>query len=275
MAVNTENIRRWIEQSEIDYISQYIKAWIPFNAWYNAEYDDLNLDRQKINAIKNKPNVVRNKFNSLMELTGQENQEFTSYLASLHNELQSVQIDSKDGRIWFNDIVKEKNPHSQINETRNRIDYYIKREDKDRIGEVRKVKFHLTNNTRATVWSYEHTSYDLEHLQSNTGYQELSIRQKENIRLLFEQINPVLIHDVIQHSICDEPKNYYYCDSINFVRDTTNSYHPSHIMCKCLIETLYKLRNVLFHGELTPNAQSQKVYKNAYFCLKYLLEALK
>lgn len=275
MAVNTENIRRWIEQSEIDYISQYIKAWIPFNAWYNAEYDDLNSDRQKINEIKSKSNVIRNKFNSLMELTGHESQEFMSYLASLHNELQSVQIDSKDGRIWFNDIVKEKNPNNQINETKNRINYYIKREDKDRIGEIRKVKCHLTNSVRATVWSYEHTSYDLEHLQSNTDYQELSIRQKENIRLLFEQINPVLIHDVIQYSTCDEPKNYYYCDSINFVRDTTNSYHPSHIMCKCLIETLYKLRNVLFHGELTPNAQSQKVYKNAYFCLKYLLEALK
>ena len=54
MPASTENITRWIEQSEIDYFTHFIKAWIPFNAWYNLRYSNLGSDREKINSIKTK-----------------------------------------------------------------------------------------------------------------------------------------------------------------------------------------------------------------------------
>lgn len=275
MAVNTENIRRWIECSDIDYISHFIKAWIPFNAWFNAEYSDLKSDREKINKIKNDSNSIRNKFNSLMEGDGQENKEFHSFLASLHNELQNTQIESKDGRIWFTDIVKSKNPNNKIEENFNRIKYFLKREDKQRLGKIQKIEIRVTASNGNNLLVYEHNQYDFSHLQSNSEYIGLSNPQQAKVRLCFERLKPVLIDEVLEYDLKEDPKNYYNCDSIHFVRDSADSYCPSHIMCKCLIETLYQLRNVLFHGKLIPNADSQKVYKNAYFCLKYLLEALK
>ncbi|WP_408027224.1 hypothetical protein [Tenacibaculum litoreum] len=36
---STENIRMWIEQSDIDYIGHFIKACIPFNASPDIEND--------------------------------------------------------------------------------------------------------------------------------------------------------------------------------------------------------------------------------------------
>lgn len=60
MLVNQENINRWIEQAEIDYIGHFIKAWIPFNTWYNNHYPTLNTDKEKISTIKSQGNSVRN-----------------------------------------------------------------------------------------------------------------------------------------------------------------------------------------------------------------------
>jgi len=276
MPVNTENIRRWIEQSDIDYISQYIKAWIPFNAWYNAEYAALNSDRQKINTIKNNANSIRNKINTLLERDGQESQEFKSYLAALHSELQDIHIQASDGRIWFNDIVKSSNPESQINnEEIRRITYFLQRTDNGRLGDVGRFQIYLKDRDNTNIFSYDHTAYDLNHLYAYPAFQGLSATRQDNIRLFFERLKPVLITDAVETRLETAPMNHYRCDAFNFKRDATDAHCPSHIICKCLIEILYQLRNVLFHGELIPNAQSQRVYKNAYFCMKYLLDSLR
>ncbi len=276
MPVSTENIRRWIEQSDIDYITQYIKVWIPFNAWYNANYSTLNTDREKINAIKNNGNTIRNKINTLMENDGQESLEFKSFLASLHQQLLTTDIQGNNGRIWFQDIVKEPNSNNQISENYNRIKYFV-RVTHTR-GSVALVQINLNRlSNNSSVFSYTHTTYDLIHLQNDRNFIQLSQRQQEQIRHYFNQLKPLLIKDVIETNPSQEgqPQNHYPCDAHNFKRDLANPNCYSITVCKGLIEILYQLRNVLFHGELIPNEQNQKVYKNAYFCLKYLLNSLR
>ncbi len=276
MPVSTENIRRWIEQSDIDYITQYIKAWIPFNAWYNAEYSALNSDREKINAIKNNGNSIRNKINTLLEQNGQESLEFKSVLAALHSELQDKQIDCSIGRIWFNDIVRSRNPENLIdNEELRTIQYYLSRTDAGRLGEVTRMQIFLKDRNNNTFFNYDHTEYDLLHLEGFQAYQGLSGAQRENVRLYFTRLKPIIITNAIETNLERAPLNFYKCDSYNFKRDHTDAHCQSHIVCKGLIEILYQLRNVLFHGELIPNEQNQNVYRNAYFCLKYLLTSLK
>lgn len=276
MPVNTENIRRWIEQSNIDYISHYIKVWIPFNAWYNANYKTFNTDREKITQIKNSPNIIRNKINTLMENNGQESLEFKSFLASLHHELLDNDIQGKDGRIWFQDILKETNPENQISETFNRNKYFLKVEHVR--GKVSNVQINLNRvSDNTSVYNYAHNEYNLSHLQSNVRFNRLSSTQQNQTKYYFKQLKPLLTIDVIESnpSLQGQTHNSYKCDSYNFKRDLgyTNCY--SIIVCKGLIEILYQLRNVVFHGELIPCEQNQKVYKNAFFCLKYLLSSLR
>lgn len=276
MPVNTENIRRWIEQSDIDYITQYIKAWIPFNAWYNAEYNNLNSDRAKINAIKNRSNSIRNKVNTLLEGNGQESEEFKSVLAALHSELLNNQIDSQIGRIWFNDIVKSQNPENLIDNERIRtIQYFLRRTDGNRLGDVQQMLVVLKDRNGVEFFNYNHTEYNLTHLQADADFLGLTPAQQENVRLCFNRLQPVVITNAIEVHLETQPYNHYPCDAFNFKRDATDAHCPAHIVCKGLIEILYQLRNVLFHGELVPSEQNQNVYKNAYFCLKHLLPSIR
>jgi hypothetical protein len=166
MAVTTENLKRWIEQSNIDYVTYFIKAWIPFNAWYNSHFPALDGERAKINATKNNANPVRNGISAYLENDGQEGENFRSYLSALHHGLQNHILTSETGVISFHEIIKESNPKNIVdNETINRIKYYLKREDSRRLGEINKIQVFLKDHTNTTFFQYEHTVYDFEHLK--------------------------------------------------------------------------------------------------------------
>ena len=277
MPVSTENIRRWIEQSDIDYITHYIKCWIPFNAWYNANYITLNTDREKINAIKNNGNTIRNKINTLMENTGQESLEFKSFLSSLHQELLNTDVQGSNGRIWFQDIVREVNPTNQITENFSRIRYFLNVTHTRGIVSNVQINLNRTTGNNGSVFNYTHNEYNLTHLTNDVNFGNLTNPQQAQVRFYFGQLKPMLIKDVIEinPSIDGQPQNHYPCDAHNFKRDLSNPNCYSIYVCKSLIEILYQLRNVLFHGELIPNEQNQRIYKNAFFCLKYLLNSLR
>jgi len=276
MPVSTENIRMWIEQSDIDYIGHFIKAWIPFNAWYNDTFSTLNSDRQKISAIKSQNNSVRRGINSLMEADSQLGKEFKSNISALYYQLQQNQIDGRDGRIWFEDSLKEKNSSVLIdNREFGRDKYYLKRTDGQYLGQVSEMKVIVKKKSdNSPVFTYAHTDYDIVHLQSFPAYQSLSHTKKEQIRTMFQELKPVRIESLIEFEKKESPINYYECDSYVLRRDATHSCYSIYVV-KALIEIIYQLRNVLFHGELVPNKGAQKVYKEAYLILKMILDKIR
>ncbi len=277
MPNNQENIKSWIEQSKIDYIGHYIKAWIPFNAWYNNVFPSLNSDREKISAIKKEANTVRNAINSYMETEAQEGSSFRSYISGLYFQLQQNEIYGRDDRIWFETILKEKNSDNLINNEAFRHNkYYLSRTDGRNLGDVTEIKVVLKKKSNnQTVFTYIHPNYDLEHLQSNSEFKKLSQNQQENIRLLFEKLTPIKTYSIIENNIKENPKNYYECDSYNFRREVLDENCKSIYVCKALIEILYQLRNVVFHGELVPNDGAQNVYKEAYHLLRMILDKIR
>ena len=277
MPVNQENINRWIEQAEIDYIGHFIKAWIPFNAWYNNHYPTLNTDREKISTIKSQSNSARNGINAYMETESQDGLKFRGYVSALYYQLQQNQIDGRDGRIWFDSALKDKNPNNLIdNRELGQNRYYLKRTDGNYMGAILEMKVILKKKSDdSTVFHYSHTDYDLVHLQSLADFQALSQARKEQIRLLFLKLEPIKLDTILETTKSETPKNYYQCDSFTFRRDISNPNCYSIHVCKALIEILYQLRNVLFHGELVPNNGAQKVYKEAYLILKMILEKIR
>ncbi|MDD7913778.1 hypothetical protein [Polaribacter ponticola] len=273
---STENIRMWIEQSDIDYIGHFIKAWIPFNAWYNDTFSSLTSDRQKISAIKSQNNTVRRGINSLMESDSQLGQEFRSNLSALYYQLQQNQIDGRDGRIWFEDALKEKNNIDLIdNREFGRDKYYLKRTDGQYLGQVSEMKIILKKKSdNSTTFVYTHTEYDITHLQSFPAYQSLSHTKKEQVRIMFQELKPIRIETLLETNKNESPINYYQCDSYVLRREPTNSCYSIYVV-KALLEILYQLRNVLFHGELVPNKGAQNVYKEAYLVLKMILAKIR
>lgn len=277
---STENLRRWIEQSNIDYVTYFIKAWIPFNAWYTSHFPTLDGERAKINATKNNANPVRNGISTYLENDGQDGETFRSYLSALHFALQNHILTNETGIISFHEMIKEKNPKNLIdNETVNSIIYFVKRDDGSRLGEVNQVQIFLKDKHKKTFFNYAHTAYDFEHVKmsatTNANFAALSNKQQENLRIFYQELQPIIITDLIESAPLESPKNYYKCDSYNFKRDTADAYCRGSFVGKALVETLYQLRNILFHGELIPSEGIQPIYKNAYFLLKMILEKVK
>jgi hypothetical protein len=55
--------------------------------------------------------------------------------------------------------------------------------------------------------------------------------------------------------------------NFHFIQDTDK-------LCKGIIEIIYNLRNVLFHGEIIPDSDTNKVYEPAYQILHTLIQSL-
>jgi hypothetical protein len=237
----------------------------------------LDSDRAKINAIKTQPNPARNGINSYLENDDQQCIEFRNHLSALHHALQQTQLDGNDGRISFHQIVKERNPTNQINENYNGSRYFLQRTDGNRLGDVTQMQVIISDRHNNAVFNYQHTTYELEHLQANQHFLNLSQARRENARIRFQNLHPINIIDSIQdaNNLQNAPRNYYECDSYNFKRDANDAHCPGNIVCRAVIETLYQLRNQLFHGELVPNQGCQPIYRNAYFLLKMILERVR
>ncbi|WGH76672.1 hypothetical protein P8625_05810 [Tenacibaculum tangerinum] len=91
---------------------------------------------------------------------------------------------------------------------------------------------------------------------------------------MFQELKPIQVETLLETNKNETPINYYQCDSYVLRRDTTNSCYAIYVV-KALIEILYQLRNVLFHGELVPNKGAQNVYKEAYLILKMILDKIR
>ena len=55
-----DNLKQWRDSARIDWLSQFIKAWIPFNAGMTDTYGDLS-DRELLDHVKGVSNVVYNR----------------------------------------------------------------------------------------------------------------------------------------------------------------------------------------------------------------------
>lgn len=93
-----DNMKRWIDLSEIDYLSPFVKAWLAFNAWYRSVYTHTQ-DRQIMEELKWKQNTVRNRLIPLLNgaKEGSDVEQFRSFISVLHTRLESYELHTGKG----------------------------------------------------------------------------------------------------------------------------------------------------------------------------------
>jgi hypothetical protein len=144
----------------------------------------------------------------------------------------------------------------------------------------KEVHIYIINKSGSNKFSYiQPDGFDIDGLVSHQDFLRLTENQQINIRTCYEEINPskpinLLIQDpkilqniqdpIKQQKISDK---YIQIGNFYFINDTDK-------LCKGIIEILYKLRNVLFHGEIVPDNDTNKVYEPAYHILYTLIQAL-
>jgi hypothetical protein len=279
----TGNVHTWLMLAElkIDYYTQFIKAWLPFNAWYVINYhsDTLNNDRMIIDEIKKVSNPFRDRIINLLIGNDSKSNDFRHCIGQLHFELEAHSIPNQDSRISFQSITIFKNTKTQSIHQFRKLHYKVTYDTK-LPKSVKRLKCEIFDSSKSMINIYldEFNDWSKEDLFDSSNYQLLSEERKEQLRLGFEEVNPfkpvnIIVKPLVHKStgiyskpskclIIDQDKNLYLIDDIELV-------------AKAIIEILYRLRCALFHGELNPTETNQVIYERAYQILKILIQELK
>ncbi|MTI49988.1 MAG: hypothetical protein FH761_19365 [Firmicutes bacterium] len=256
-------IEKWVNQIniEIDYYAYFIKAWIPFNAWYRQNYPDHDGDRAIVNRIKRTGNIFKQSIINLLQNNSQEAEEFKLVLSNLHYALEntSIHYETKyktDYIIRLSEIQTEVNAKSKIdNEIKRGVKYFLQRHRDS--GEI-KIIVKKSNDI-----IIEQSNYCVDSLKSNTDFISLSEAQKSYVLAYYDEINPWKPSSILAENHGD----FIECGNFKFINDYEE-------IAKIIIECLYLLRNTLIHGELHPTTETMEVYKNAYLILSTLVYKL-
>lgn len=258
----TENAEKWRVLADIDYFTQFVKAWIAFNAWYKNYYPDLKSDREAIRAIKTGNNRFKDKLESLLNGDDNDSKLIKNEIYNLHYQLERHQVKNKEYRISFEDIIIETNPKNHETFQKNTLTYEVKRNSNNH--KVIELKITDRNGNNKLLLK-QNNGYDLAELENGDQYQSLNPTQKENLKCCYEEINPYKSISLLIHEV--DYMDYIQIGSYRFINDIDK-------ICKGVITVLYLLRNSLFHGQIIPDKETNKVYEPAYHILHTLVEEL-
>ena len=274
-------IEKWVDKSEIDYMTYFIKTWIPFNAWYNRNYPSGS-DRQTIQEIKrDSSNNFNRAIADLLEdrVGAQEGGEFRGYIGSLHKHLEALQIryfyrPNEEDTLSFIKCLKSTNSEYVITKSYGSITYYLKRLDSNTFGAVSEVKITIKNRAGRTTFNYSHNEYDVEHAKAEMASSSVNYNQIKQAISYLERLEPIKVKSALQSNLNSSESNHYYnCGTYLFVRNPDSTDQNCQTTA-ALIEVLYQLRNLLFHGQVDPTPEMQPVYQNAYLIMRMLIPKL-
>ena len=255
------NVLQWKRLIEVDWLGQYVKAWVAFNAWYSNNFKPSQGnkrlgDREIIEKIKNDEGDICSKIENFLSETGSDQKSFQSDVADLHKALSDTTVRSNGKRIWLKEISDYHYVNS-VDDTRNNIKYEI---EINRTNKTRVVKVSGRNPFNKTITAAEEGSFQgeewFEQLSDSGWFEQLSPAQRNHLRVLLEDTSPI-------HNLLVSDNTPTEIGPYKFTGDKK-------LIARALIEILYQLRNALFHGEVTPN-EVQTVYQPAYLVLKQII----
>jgi len=260
----TENSEKWKALADIDYFTQFAKVWIPFNAWYRNYYPGLKREREIIDTIKSSTNSFRSRLISLLPSTNTNNEAlvFRSHVAQLHYELERKHVHNSGKRITFEDIVVEINIKNLETFQRFGLTYRAERQ----IAGHPKQEVHTILQPSQGVARYsliQPNGFNRAEMEAHNQFAQLSPNQQVNLRKCYAEIDPCKPLSLLSN----DPNECIMMDTYQFINDID-------LLSKGIIEILYKLRNSLFHGEIIPDKDTNKVYGPTYQVLHMLIQAL-
>jgi hypothetical protein len=259
------NIEQWFRQSDPDYYLFFLKAWIPFNAWYIAELPHLERKDAKIikelqDNPKSRPRLIIENF---LQNSNYDSLKFRGQLAELHHSLESKVLKHNGQRLSFSNLSLSENPNKFVKVT-DSSGYIIKAEIKKYFVEVI-----LVDKCGRTKMHFKQPFYKPEELERYNDFIKITDKKLvKKIKSCYGAINPQKPITLVSSSkaktdsivLVSENKVYFIKDAIT--------------IAKGCIKILYALRCMLFHGEVEPNMPNKVVYEHAYYLLRLILKEL-
>lgn len=273
------HVEKWVDRAEQDYFVMFIKAWIPFNAWYMRECSLAALpkinDSECIRHICDNPNVFKNKIISLLGGDNKESQIFRMEIAELHDALKRHIIPDPDSVINFSTMIPGVTSDPLVDRDFRSYHYKI-----ERVPNGNSFNYSIRVENKAThspKYSKHLTKWDLEQITTDNNYRLITSEEcKHKILEYFECVNPKRPLDIVLpvRTLSDgtkkrPPKSLEISKEFDlyFINDTEK-------IAKVLIRLLYQLRCEIFHGSLLPTNSNQEVYEHAYYIQHQLIKEL-
>jgi hypothetical protein len=260
------NIDHWLKQSEPDYYLFFLKAWIPFNAWYVAELPHLDKkDTKIIKELQDNPNSKpRNTIENY--LTTQDKSDaikFRAHLAELHHFLEVKSLKHNGSKLSFTNLSLTENPKKFEKDTDANGNVY-KAEAKSSFFEAL-----IVDKSGKTIMHFKQSPYNIEDLKKYNDYIKISDKKiQSKITNCYAAIDPNKPISLV--SISKTKSDIIILNSenkVNFINDPTT-------IAKGCIKVLYALRNMLFHGEIEPISSNKPVYEHAFYLLRLIIKEL-
>ncbi len=251
--------------SDIDYLGQFVKVWLAFNAWYRSAYTE-NQDRKIINEIKWQGNPILSRLRPLLERDSDDAAQFRAEIALLHHRLEGYELFSGKGvektRISFANIFLRERP--PLAKTNNYYGYEFKVErlaNKQVNTEVKR------NSSGVVVFQHNQANYTLADLEAQAGFsQTLSPTQQGVLRQLYAEVSPNWVENLLT-----------YQDPATAVDIECGAYRfkcGKNALFAGMVEVLYQMRCILFHGELAPSKDAIACYEPAYRLVRRFLDCV-
>jgi hypothetical protein len=258
-----DNRDAWLRMSDIDYVGQFVKAWLAFNAWYRSAYTE-NQDRKIINEFKWQSNPVLNALRPKLESTSDDAVQFRAEIGLLHQRLDNYEICCGKGvdkdRISFRRVFLRVNLPKMAQENR----YGILFQADLLVG--KQVKASVIRRRGGTVLlSVGPGQYNSEALKAIPAFASLSAPQQSILLRVYSEVAPEWFCDLTTHN---EPD----ADVINCGAYTFKCGRDA--LFAGVVEILYSMRCTLFHGELAPTREAIVCYEPAFRLIRRFLDCV-
>ena len=195
------NVPTWLAIADlnIDYYTQFIKSWIPFNAWYTVSYfsETLDSDRKIIDKIKETSNPYRDRIINLLRGDDNTSSQFRYFVSQLHIELEGHSIPNHEQRISFSSINIKRNTKTQHTHSYRSFSYKVDF-NPSAPKTTKRLKCEILNKkTFSNVYLDDFYDYSIDDLIKSEKYIALSPESREQLRLCYEEINPYKPENIV------------------------------------------------------------------------------
>jgi hypothetical protein len=260
-----DNRDAWMRMSEIDYLGQFVKSWLAFNAWYRSAYTETQ-DRKIVNEMKWQSNPVLSKLRPMLEAQSDDAEQFRAEIGLLHQRLQAYELHVGKGiekkRISFSEVYLKDQPPRLNSKAYYRYDFEVE------LLANRHVRVSVVRQGGTTVVLQHQGPYDLLGIEGLPEFQNnLTDTQRIVLRDLYKAAAPRWIEDITTYVDQDPNNRNIRCGAYNFMcgRD---------VLFAASVEIVYQMRCTLFHGELVPTKDSVLCYEPAYRLVRRFLECV-
>ena len=267
MAHGTIYLKRWLELAEEDFYTLFIKAWIPFNAWYDKEIlpsANGETDRACINYICKNNNTYKDKILAYLRGNTREDLRFQQELVDLHLALLRHPIPNATHPINFmtTTIYDDSHPVDEsdyysvhykmerIIRGGNNFDYDVKVSDKA---------------TGALKFNQRFNRWKMAELEGHADFAQFSEAIRKKLKEAYLAVYIKAPTNVIKTPVIRGGNESRPPHSVVYGKEEIAYFvNEEDKVAQVLIQLLYELRCQIFHGELDPKPSSMEVYEHAY-----------